>query len=325
LSRGLRTAKTVFVGLDNGGKTSIVRLLEKNLALYDPLKPTTQANRSSQKISLLGLDLKHWDLGGQEKYRDVYFKDKEKYFSDIALLIYVIDIRDTKRFNDALAYLKRILQILNDFKNNLNENEVEPKIFVLFHKFDPVMRKKKELEKKIEEYKQKIIDFNLFDDIYFFKTSIYDSISILRAFSEGALLLSDKAQVIQDLLKRYCQTTFSSAAVLFDTHCLIVDGRSTKDIYVGILETIAPILSTSIERLEDYAINTIDIVSNINFFGSEEQDENNKAIIFLQKLEIENIRLYLLTLSRNPKTRKLSYDYLDILAEKLKNLIKSLQ
>lgn len=325
MSKGLKTAKTIFVGLDNGGKTSIINLLEQNLTLYDPMKPTFQASRSTQRLSLLGLDLVHWDLGGQEKYREVYFKEKNKYFTDISLLIFVIDVRDERRYNEALEYLKKILLNLKEIQTTEKPGDVETNIFVLFHKFDPVLKNKGVLEDNVEELKQKILGFNLFENFRFFKTSIYDNISILRAFSEGALLLSDKAHIIQELLKKYCKTTFSSAAMLFDTHCLIVDGRATKNMYTEILETMAPILSTGIERLENYSIDTVDIQSNINFFNSQDESENNKAIIFLQKMDIENTRLYLLTLSRNPRTKKLSYDYLDILADKLTNVIKSLQ
>jgi len=317
----LKAVKTVFLGLDNGGKTSIILFLERRLALHEPMKPTIHANRSSQKVSLLGLELMHWDLGGHKKYRGTYLKEKDTYFSDISLLFYVIDIKDPNRYEEALDFLKEVLKILEENKKSAKKKDVKTKIFVLFHKYDPNLKNKKTIDKNTEKLKQKILKFNHYHDISFFKTSIYDDISLLTMFSDGAISISDKAKLIQELLKNYCAKTFSSAAILFDTNCLVINRHSKNEIYSEILETVAPILTTSLERLEDYSIETNDVVTNISFYNVE--NENNKAIIFTQKFYIKNERFYLFTLSKNPKTKTLSYEYLEILAQKLGNILEA--
>ena len=71
--------KLTFVGLDNAGKTSIIQFLQKKLTLGETIVPTKKAEVSSQEISLLGLDVTHWDLGGQEQYRTLYFQNKKMH------------------------------------------------------------------------------------------------------------------------------------------------------------------------------------------------------------------------------------------------------
>ena len=51
MSNPLKPVKTAFFGLDNGGKTSIIQALEKKLVLGAPMKPTTNYEITSQKVS----------------------------------------------------------------------------------------------------------------------------------------------------------------------------------------------------------------------------------------------------------------------------------
>jgi hypothetical protein len=81
-------------------------------------------------------------------------------------------------------------------------------------------------------------------------------------------------------------------------------------------------LTQALEKLEEWDINTIDIVTNVEF--PEKHSESQKeGIIFLRKLDIEDIRLYLVALCLNKKVKIKSYEYLPLLAENLKNLLES--
>ena len=79
MSKHLKEAKTVFLGLDAVGKTSIISFLEKKLVKGKSMKPTVGAEITTQKISLLGVEIYHWDLGGQEQYRQQYYYDSGKH------------------------------------------------------------------------------------------------------------------------------------------------------------------------------------------------------------------------------------------------------
>ena len=108
-------SKVLFLGLDNSGKSSILLLLAGKFSLLTSIKPTLKAKITSQALSsFLGLAVSSWDLGGQRKYREVYLKNKEKYFTEIQTVFFVFDVQEPERFDEALNYLKDIIDIMVD-------------------------------------------------------------------------------------------------------------------------------------------------------------------------------------------------------------------
>ncbi len=59
--------KILFCGLENGGKTSILLMLDKRFSLLPTVKPTIKAKRTFHTNSLLGTSIVRWDLGGQKR------------------------------------------------------------------------------------------------------------------------------------------------------------------------------------------------------------------------------------------------------------------
>ncbi len=55
--------KCLFVGLDNGGKTSLLLALEKKFLKILMTKPTKQIAISN--LQVLGIPMKIWDMGGR--------------------------------------------------------------------------------------------------------------------------------------------------------------------------------------------------------------------------------------------------------------------
>lgn len=277
------------------------------MILGEKLKPTADTEISSQIISLLGLEIFHWDFGGQEQYRQQYIEKSSKYFTSIKLMIFVIDIQDEKRYNEALKYLEIISHIIKEANQDC-------KIFVLFHKYDPGSAMNEILDINIEELKKKIKKVNPFEDIHFYKTSIFSKISLLRAFSNMATYFSDKTQLIQDFLKTYCEKTYSEVAILFDKRNFVLDSREKKEEVVKMLEIISHIFLNGIEELEKYSLETFEIVSLVQ--PSDYKEDESKAMIFIQKLDLD-FKLYLISLSTDPITKHLVYDNMKILTENL--------
>ncbi|MFO8017267.1 MAG: ADP-ribosylation factor-like protein [Promethearchaeia archaeon] len=122
--------KIVLMGLDNSGKTSIVlNLMDRvNLLDYLSLGPTTGAD--VMDFSTKNKEFNIWDLGGQKTYRIDYLENLDKYVTGINKLIYVIDVQDVDRYDDALNFLEKIL-------NHLHENDYNPDLNVFIHKYDP--------------------------------------------------------------------------------------------------------------------------------------------------------------------------------------------
>ena len=99
--------KILFTGLDNGGKTSIIKVLQKQYSQIAILKPTRQSQR--RIFEFLGKAISEWDLGGQEKYRIAFLKEPTKYFDNTSVCIYILDIQDKRRFRESLSYFKDVI------------------------------------------------------------------------------------------------------------------------------------------------------------------------------------------------------------------------
>lgn len=178
LYQGVEANKTVFAGLDKAGKSSIILALQKELSQLAALKPTRLAQRKI--FDFMGKKIAAWDLGGQERYRETYLETPEKYFDKTRFFIYVIDLQDSKRFQQSIDYLKQIHDILKDF-------ELNPRIYIFLHKFDPEFEEEisKSVDDEIEKLKEDIrTKLGNDETIFFYKTSIYRLFSITTAFTK---------------------------------------------------------------------------------------------------------------------------------------------
>lgn len=314
--RGIK--KILFCGLESGGKTSILLLLDKKFSLLSSVRPTIKIKRSLHTSDLLGATIVRWDLGGQKSYRKIYLGNKSKYFTEMQSIFFVIDVQAPKKFEEALIFLKDIINITSD--SHLDNFQ----LLILLHKYDPDIRKNDELYNQINQLENEISSIIKGIDFVIYRTSIYDEPSLLKAFSEGAFYATHKSKMIQTLLKDYMGKTYNSSTLLLDQHGFIVASRSTDKSYQTICEAIAPRLAQALEKLEEWDINTVDIVTNVEF-PEKQSGFQKEGIIFLRKLDIDHIRLYLVALCLNKKVKTKSYEFLPLLADNLKNLLESFE
>jgi len=173
--------KLVVVGLDNAGKTAILTKFGGKLGIgaLSNLKPTKGLKR--EVIEDSDLELFIWDMGGQKQYREKYLKNPDQYFLQIDLLIYVIDVQDSARFEETFEYFEKIIDILIKL-------EEKPYILVFLHKYDPDLAKDPTILLNIEFLKENLkdlfsrINYELEYEIYL--TSIYSLISSEPKFSK---------------------------------------------------------------------------------------------------------------------------------------------
>ncbi|MHA2019548.1 MAG: ADP-ribosylation factor-like protein, partial [Promethearchaeota archaeon] len=165
----VRKLKVLFVGLGNSGKTSYLRAIRQKFSELTEIRPTKGVERT--EITVLGQELKEWDLGGQERYRASYIKNADLYLYDTNLLFYFIDIRDDKRFGESFEYFGKLIEILKSFKQY-------PPIIINFHKMDPDISKTEKLEQKLELLREKFKKLTDGFSIQFFQTSIFDAYSL---------------------------------------------------------------------------------------------------------------------------------------------------
>ena len=153
-------SKILFTGLDAAGKTSIILALQREFSKIALLKPTRGAQR--RIFEFLGREISEWDLGGQISYRISYLKNPGKYFDGTEIAIYVIDIQNKARIPEALSYFKDVVE-------QFRKLEIEPPIYIFFHKYDPALRRNamnefKTLEVDLKEKLRKSVDYKY---IYF--------------------------------------------------------------------------------------------------------------------------------------------------------------
>jgi small GTP-binding protein len=162
-----RNKKILLMGLDNGGKSSILLSLTRDIDLshYFP-KPTMGIEIINHTIDNTTFHI--WDFSGQKQFRDQHLKDLDKNIGGTDKIIYIIDVQDIDRYDLALQYLKKIVTYV--IEHNL---DIEFSVFI--HKWDPSIEKKEHFDEKLVQ--TKLID--KIDDIFsdypskLFKTSIY--------------------------------------------------------------------------------------------------------------------------------------------------------
>lgn len=161
------SVKILLIGLDNGGKTSILKCLKgiKGISAFNSLSPT----RGLEIERFEALDSKYaiWDLGGQQSYHEEYFNDLENILRGTKKIIYVFDVQDVKRYNIAIDYLNKMMSGIK------NLNDIDFSIFL--HKYDPDLEFSQELNEiiidgLIEKIKE-VIPPNFIYTLH--KTSIY--------------------------------------------------------------------------------------------------------------------------------------------------------
>ncbi len=225
--------KILFTGLDSAGKTSIIFALKREFSKIANIEPTRGAQRLV--FQYLGRNISEWDLGGQIAYRISYLKSPNKYFDKTEIAIYVIDVRDKERIQESLSYLR---DVIKQFKTL----EIEPPIYVFFHKCDPNLAKEDQddLDKFLLSLQDKIKNSMEYKKFYFYRTSIYYLSSIITAISEIFLTLYPKANLIQKTIETFASKFKAEGVQIIDDNSLIVGSYYKNEQVQDILNQTTP-------------------------------------------------------------------------------------
>jgi hypothetical protein len=314
--------KYAILGLDNAGKTSILHILQHIYGFEEDirqLKPTIRIRYTQLKI-LNRSDVYFWDYGGQASFREDYLKD-HKYFENISIFLYLIDVQDELRFSQNVEYLGRILNLIGT-ESTVNFS----KINICFSKSDPDF-----INSNPHDYSARIEMLKGFFSaafpklkIEYYNISIYDIYSILHLI---LATLNDKMTVLQKLnpyLNDYALATGGLISLLFDSSALLVSevhGRTIKENESEPLQ-IQQIINARIRIFKHIEENNLQI--------GKTSDTTSDLLIESIPLRIEpkdqpSQAFYLLNFYRNPppiKNEAVMKEKLDALMNYLENLLQ---
>ncbi|UYP43769.1 hypothetical protein NEF87_000054 [Candidatus Lokiarchaeum ossiferum] len=200
--------KIAILGLANAGKTSLVKTILYEFEALMVLAPTKGVDRSD--ISFLGRQLVIWDFGGQERYRNNYLRQPQKYFRGIKYLYYIIDVQESAKIRQSMAYFLKSLEIAYQFNPNL-------KIYLFFHKYDTKYEDKSRLIRNEQEFIQGTLPTIQSLDITpsIFHTSIYNPFSIISSFAQPLLRNPNLYETLCRTIKAFCLDNQLNFGILF--------------------------------------------------------------------------------------------------------------
>ncbi|KAL4472889.1 hypothetical protein ABPG72_020623 [Tetrahymena utriculariae] len=97
-----KNGKILFLGLDNAGKTTLLRRLKDGrLVQHDPT-----LGSHTEELVLGNVRFKAFDLGGHEAVRKTW----KNYFASIDGIVYLVDSSDRGRFEESKVEFNKIIQ-----------------------------------------------------------------------------------------------------------------------------------------------------------------------------------------------------------------------
>lgn len=215
--------KLLMIGLDNGGKTSILAVLEDKFSIIKDLMPTRGVQR--EKLDFFGYPIISWDLGGQVQYREkMYFTKPELYFGEVDLILYVIDSQDVDRFSESANYFKQVLKVLDDLKEY-------PPVVIVLNKSDQDIRRTLQWQKNVDSVKSKfnavIDEFDKFK-LDYYDTSIFQRPTIMQMFSAALMKVSETSEIVEHILEDFC-TQIGGRAISIISMDGLIFGSYTKN------------------------------------------------------------------------------------------------
>ena len=160
--------KILLLGLTQSGKTSILKTFFEEMT---PEATTSLAATTKFESNLYDFNnnkIQVYDVGGQIVYlEEAIEKNKERIFTDVKIMIFVIELPNLSTYELSRQYLLRVLK-------NVYLYSDDPKTYIFAHKIDLIS----------EEYRDKAVQvfkkyFAIQDvkKIKVFQTSIYESTS----------------------------------------------------------------------------------------------------------------------------------------------------
>jgi hypothetical protein len=308
-----RRMKVLFAGLDNSGKSSFLLSVDRRFSKIIGLKPTLGAKVSS--IDALGATFFLWDLGGQEVSRKRYIDKAHIYLYEAELLFYFIDLSSPERFDESLAYLQSIKNVLNRFNQTTH-------IVHIFSKADPDVVESKQVQSDINYLNIKLSQLNENRKVEFYTTSIFQLYTILRAFSSGIAKLSPNRELIEHNLHNFALESRVFLSLILSNDGLVLAEYNTPDALrltdikdneemVNVFKLTAPQFAMLYKIFSHYKTNPYD----------EAIFKVAKSLILFKPIKIDSVDLFFLFLIDNENKKEKINELLPTFLDSIRDLL----
>jgi len=294
-----RHKKLLMIGLDNGGKTSILAIVQDKFSIIKSLLPTRGVKR--EKLDFFGYPIISWDLGGQVQYREkLYFNRPELFFTEADIMLYVVDSQDPDRIPEAANYFREVLKVLED----LHE---KPSVLIILSKSDQDIRKTLQWQQNVTNIKNKFNSIvNEFEDFStdYCDTTIFQRETIMQMFSIALKKVSETSEIIENILEEFTHQVEAKASSLVSMDGLIFGSYTGSDTDEMLVNNTALLLQTlsnfynSIGLIREKSIR-LDLPLNGFTIRGEKLFEYSEL----------QIPVYLWMLSQNPELLEGKIDY----------------
>ncbi|MFW9998652.1 MAG: ADP-ribosylation factor-like protein [Candidatus Hodarchaeota archaeon] len=234
-----RHKKILLTGLDNGGKTSILAVVQDKFSIIKSLLPTRGVKR--EKLDFFGYPIISWDLGGQVQYREkLYFNRPELFFTEADIILYVVDSQDPDRIPEAANYFREVLKVLTELKE-------KPEILIVLSKSDEDIRKTLQWQQNVTSVKNKFSSItDEFEDFTadYCDTTVFRRETIMQMFSVALKKVSDTSEIIEHILEEFTNQTEAKASSLVSMDGLIFGSFTRTDTDEMIVNNTALLLQT---------------------------------------------------------------------------------
>ncbi len=198
------------MGLGASGKSSIRSIVFEGKSLEDVKDYHATINYSRSTKNIIDAPFQIFDCGGQESFISVFVGEQAQFiFSDVAVLIWVIDVSNFDAVSTSRFYFNLAQKKLVEYSKGAN-------IFCLLHKMDLLIPDMKE---KVNETITSYFSPMTGVEIHYRPTSIYDR-SIYNVVGEiirALILRSTKAQSVSGAIEEFIKSHDEMAGIAIYT------------------------------------------------------------------------------------------------------------
>lgn len=209
--------KIAFLGLKSAGITSFIVSIRQKYDVENELRKIKPSKSiQSTEFQFMNHHFLNLDYSGDIAERTQYLNNKSQSFANIDLFFFIVDIQNAEAFDEALTYFGDILLYLKQLKRTVP-------VIVIFHKMDPNIIKDPTIITNLNQFKDKLQPFLDFTKFQFFTSTVFETHTLIRAYSAGLRLLFDPSKMVQNFILDCTQSVENIIACLvFDAQGFVV-------------------------------------------------------------------------------------------------------